>query len=148
MYSTHERPYFKGSIVAIKTMLRMLKHLYGDIPEVFDNLEIIPLLIKKICQQVNDLPKTLAVNIAIKILIKELPTSTLKKNGLIILNTLFLIVNTSSGSVIKNIEKELLPTFDDFFKAIGFYDILLRSKNSSLTQLRSSNFGIDKSQSN
>ena len=50
MYSTPDRPYFKGSIVAIKTMLRMLKKLYGDTPEVFNNLEIIPLLIKKICQ--------------------------------------------------------------------------------------------------
>lgn len=43
----------------------MLKNLYGDSPEIFDNLEIIPLLIKKICQQVNELSKTFAVNIAI-----------------------------------------------------------------------------------
>jgi len=38
--------------------------------------------------------------------------STIKKHGMIILNTLFLIVNTSTSSVIKNIEKELMPTFD------------------------------------
>jgi hypothetical protein len=33
-----------------------------------------------------------------------------------------LIVNTTAGSVIKNIEKELTPTFDTFLKAIGCYD--------------------------
>lgn len=121
-----DRPYYKGSVIAIKTMLRMLKHLFGDTPEIFDNLEIIPLLIKKICQQVSDLSKTLAVNIAIQILLKELPVSTINKHGMIILNTLFLIVNTSSGSVIKNIEKELVPTFDSFLQALGCYDVLLR----------------------
>jgi len=74
------RPYYKGSSFAIKTMLRLLTHLYADQSNAFDNLEIVPILIQKICSQVDELPKNLAVNIAIQILIKELPQRTLKKN--------------------------------------------------------------------
>jgi hypothetical protein len=37
-----------------------------------------------------------------------------------------MIVNQSTGSVIKSVEEELQPTFEEFFKAIGCYDILVR----------------------
>jgi hypothetical protein len=37
-----------------------------------------------------------------------------------------MIVNQSTGSVIKSVEKELQPTFEEFFKTIGCYDILVR----------------------
>ena len=46
---SQDRPYYKGSIVALKTMLRLLNELYGDEPEIFNSLEIIQLLIKKVC---------------------------------------------------------------------------------------------------
>ena len=54
-------------------MLRLLNELYGDEPEIFNRLEIIQLLIKKVCYQGHELPKNLAVNIAIRILIEYLP---------------------------------------------------------------------------
>lgn len=74
------RPYYKGSSVAIKTMIRLLIKLYEDQPEALDNLEVIPLLVQKVCHQVLDLPKNLALNKAIQILIKELPERVLKLN--------------------------------------------------------------------
>lgn len=43
------RPYYKGSSFAIKTMLRLLTQLYQDQTDAFDNLEIVPILIQKVC---------------------------------------------------------------------------------------------------
>jgi hypothetical protein len=54
------RAQYNGSVVALKTMLRLLTNFYGDRPQVFDSLEIVRILIKKICQITN-----LAVNIAL-----------------------------------------------------------------------------------
>lgn len=45
-------PFYKGSAVALKTLIRFLKKLYGDAPAIFDNLEIVSILIKRICNQV------------------------------------------------------------------------------------------------
>jgi hypothetical protein len=74
----------------------------------------------------------LAVNIAIQILLEELPVSTVKKHAMIIVNTLYLIVNTTAPSVIKNIEKELTPTFDSFLRATGCYDVKRTEEDTKL----------------
>ncbi len=42
-------PFYKGSAVALKTLIRFLRKLYGDTPEVFNHLEIVSILIKRIC---------------------------------------------------------------------------------------------------
>lgn len=34
-------PSYKGSAVALKTMIRFLRNLYGDAPNIFRNLEIV-----------------------------------------------------------------------------------------------------------
>jgi len=47
-----ERSYLKGSIRAIKIMLRTVRALYGEGPEgdqAIDNLEFIQILIHKLC---------------------------------------------------------------------------------------------------
>ena len=59
----------RGSVYALKTMIRFLKQLYGDSPNIFNRLEIVSILIKRICNQVQELPKNLAINIAIKLLV-------------------------------------------------------------------------------
>ena len=63
----------RGSVYALKTMIRFLKQLYGDSPDIFNRLEIVSILIKRICNQVQELPKNLAINISIKLLVQELP---------------------------------------------------------------------------
>ena len=73
-------------------MINLIKQLYTNNEEALDNLEIIQLLIKKICNQVDDLAKNLAVNIAIRIMIKNLPLRTVKKNAHILAHTLFKII--------------------------------------------------------
>ncbi len=66
-----QRSYFKGSIIAIKTMIRMVNKIYeteGDrIGDIYDKLEFIQILIKKICHLAygSDLPKKVAANIAL-----------------------------------------------------------------------------------
>jgi hypothetical protein len=102
-------------------MLSLMKQLYGDQEEVFDNLEIVQLLIKKICCQVDELAKNLAVNIAIKILIKHLPARTVKKNAHTLVNTLFKILQQSNDSVVVYVCGEIKPTLDKLFERIGIY---------------------------
>lgn len=98
------RPYYKGSSYAIKTMLKLLTKLYEDQPDAFDQLEIIPILIQKICSQVEELPKNLAVNIAIQILIQYLPKRTMKQNCHLILKTLFNILTQSTDAVVLSVQ--------------------------------------------
>lgn len=45
-------PFYKGSAVALKTLIRFLRELYGNSADIFNNLEIISILIKRICNQV------------------------------------------------------------------------------------------------
>lgn len=75
--------------MAIKTMLKLLNGIYADQPDAVDNLEIIPILIQKLCIQSKDLNRNLAVNIAVEIIIKYLPLRALKKNCLSLLRALF-----------------------------------------------------------
>jgi len=110
-------------------MLNILKQLYGDQEEVFDNLEIVQLLIKKICNQVDELAKNLAVNIAIKILIKHLPLRTVKKNAHLLVSTLFKIMQQSNDSVVVYVCGEIKPTLDKLLEKIGIYS----HKTQSLT---------------
>jgi hypothetical protein len=54
----------------------MVKEIYGpDDETIFQSLEFIQILIQKICHLAygNDLPKKVAANLALQILIQELP---------------------------------------------------------------------------
>jgi len=68
-------------------------------------LEIVRILIKKICQITN-----LAVNIALQVLIKELPAQTIVQHIGPMTETLFQLLNTASDSIVKQIENEIYPT--------------------------------------
>ena len=56
-------------------MLKLLNQLFGDTPEVLSNLEIVGILIKKICHVAyeSDIRKKLALTFALPTVIKELP---------------------------------------------------------------------------
>jgi hypothetical protein len=56
-------------------MLDMLNTLFGDTPEVFANLEIVSILIKKVYHLAyeQDLRKKLAVTCALPVVLKKLP---------------------------------------------------------------------------
>jgi hypothetical protein len=66
---SNDMPFFKGSTVALKTMIRLLAKLYADKPQVFNGLEIISILVKRICNQVQEFGRNLALNSAVRILI-------------------------------------------------------------------------------
>lgn len=74
-----QRSYLKGSIRAIKIMIRTVKQIYGpgeqEINEAFEKLEFVQLLIQKVCHIAygQDQPNKVAMNIALQIIIKELP---------------------------------------------------------------------------
>ena len=108
-------PFYKGSAVALKTLIRFLRKLYGDAPEIFNNLEIVEILIKRICNQVQEPRKNLAINIAIRILIKELPNYAVEKHSETLMGRLFLILNQSSDSVVKSIEERVRPNMEQLF---------------------------------
>jgi len=56
-------------------MLKLLNQLFGDTPEVLSNLEIVGILIKKICHLAYepDIRKKLALTFALLTVIRELP---------------------------------------------------------------------------
>ena len=105
-------PFYKGSAVALKTMIRFLRKLYGDAPAIFNSLEIVSILIKRICNQVQEPRKNLAINIAIRILITELPNEAVVRHSETLMGRLFLILNQSSDSVVKSIEERVRPNME------------------------------------
>ena len=56
-------------------MLQLLNDLFGDQPDVLSNLEIVGILIRKVCHLAyeQDLRKKLAVTFALPTVINELP---------------------------------------------------------------------------
>ena len=56
-------------------MLKLLNQLFGDTPEILSNLEIVGILIKKICHLAfePDIRKKLALTFALPRVIRELP---------------------------------------------------------------------------
>lgn len=76
----------------------MVKSIYGeDDHEIYENLEFVQILINKICHLAygQDLPKKVAANIALQIIIKELPARTIRFHYVSFLDSLFHILNTS-----------------------------------------------------
>ena len=109
---TKDFPFYKGSAIALKTLIRFLTKLYGDSPDIFNNLEIVSILIKRICNQVQEPRKNIAINIAIRILIKELPNYAVNQHSETLMGRLFLILTQSSESVVRSIEERVRPTIE------------------------------------
>lgn len=125
-----QRPYQKGSVRALKTMLRLVKQVYGeDADHAFEALEFVEVLIQKICHLCygQDLPKKVAANIGLRILIRELPPASLRKHWQAMLDTLFHILNTNNDSLIYQVEQECTSTVDALFAKIGLYSERLLS---------------------
>ena len=70
-------------------MIRFLVKLFGDKPQVFNGLEIISILVKRICNMIQELGRNLALNIVVRILIKELSNFAVRQHSETLMNTLF-----------------------------------------------------------
>lgn len=82
--------YFEGTVVCLDTMLQLLNKLFGDKPEAFAGLEIVSILIKKVCHLAyeQDLRKKLAVTFALPPVLRELPTLAIRRHSEHILDAL------------------------------------------------------------
>jgi hypothetical protein len=105
-------------------MLQLLNQLFGDRPEVFANLEIVGILIKKICHLAyeQDLRKKLAVTFALPTVIRELPTLAIRTHSDHILDALCQILNTSSELSVPSAQREYQATLELLFEKIGLFD--------------------------
>ena len=128
---SQDYPFYKGSAVALKTLIRFLKKLYGDAPAIFDNLEIVSILIKRICNQVQEPRKTLAINSAILILIQELPNYAVVRHSETLMVRLFLFLHQSSDSVVKSIEESVRPNLEKLLEELGMYKMCERVNEQS-----------------
>ena len=82
--------YFEGTVVCLETMLQLLNDLFGDQPDVLSNLEIVGILIRKVCHLAyeQDLRKKLAVTFALPTVINELPIQAIRLHSEHILEAL------------------------------------------------------------
>ena len=71
-------------------MLQLLNKLFGNRPQIFASLEIVGILIKKICHLAyeQDLRKKLAVTFALPTIIRELPAIAIRAHSEHILDAL------------------------------------------------------------
>jgi hypothetical protein len=115
-------------------MLQLLNQLFGDRPEVFSNLEIVGILIKKICHLAyeQDLRKKLAVTFALPTIIKMLPAIAIRAHSEHILDALCQILNTSSELSVPSAQREYQATLEQLFEKIGLFspDIINSPKDS------------------
>lgn len=61
------------------------------------------------------------MNIALQIVIKELPSTTVKKNFNSFIDALFHILNISNEQLIHQVEQESRKTLDILFEKVGIY---------------------------
>jgi len=96
-HKQQQRSYYIGSNIALKTMLKFLNEIYDGQPEVFSKLEIVQILIQKVCHLAygHEIPKKVAANRALHIIIEELPVEALKKHCFIFLESLFFVLGNS-----------------------------------------------------
>ena len=78
-------------------MMETLQAIYGDDSKAYESLEIIKILIHKLCHIAYgaELPNKVAMNIALRILLDELPEGTIKANYSAILDAIFHVLNIS-----------------------------------------------------
>ncbi len=123
-------------------MIRTVREIYGpdeeSITEAFDNLEFIQVLIQKLCHIAygQDLPNKVAMNIALQILIQELPSITIKNNWSSFLDALFHVLSISHEQLVNQVEQECKKTLNMFFEKIGTYQPGLLSATRNDTELQ------------
>jgi len=124
--------YFEGTVVCLDTMLQLLNRLYGDRPEAFSNLEIVSILIRKVCHLAyeQDLRKKLAVTFALPPLLRELPALAIRRHSDHILDALCQILNTSPELSVPAAQREFQATLELLFEKIGLFSpALLQSRD-------------------
>jgi hypothetical protein len=89
-------------------MLKLLNQLFGDRPEAFSRLEIVGILIRKVCHLAyeQDLRKKLAVTFALPPVIRELPVLAICRHSGHILDALCQIMNTSPELSVPSAQRE------------------------------------------
>ncbi len=119
-------------------MLQLLNQLFGDRPELFSSLEIVGILIKKVCHLAyeQDLRKKLAVTFALPAVIKELPAQAIRRHSDHILAALCQILNTSSELSVPSAQREYQATLELLFEKIGLFSPeLIQSRDPADRQL-------------
>ena len=107
-------------------MIETVRSIYGDGPDgdkVFENLEFIQILIQKLCHIAygTDLPNKVAMNIALRIVIEDLPEGTIRANYSSFLDALFHVLNITHEQLVYQVEQECRTTLDKFFEKVGIY---------------------------
>ena len=115
--------YFEGTVVCLETMLKLLNQLFGERLELFSSLEIVGILIKKVCHLAyeQDLRKKLAVTFALPTVIRELPAQAIRRHSDHILDALCQILNTSSELSVPSAQREYQATLEQLFDKIGLF---------------------------
>jgi len=130
--------YFEGTVVCLETMLQLLNQLFGDRPEAFSSLEIVSILIRKVCHLAyeQDLRKKLAVTFALPPLLRELPVLAIRRHSDHILDALCQILNTSSELSVPTAQREFQATLELLFEKIGLFSpALIQSRSPEDVQL-------------
>ena len=81
-----------------------------------------------------DLPKKVAANKALQLIIKSLPRGTLKFNKTTILDSVFHVLNSNSEKLIAQVEEECRNTLSLFFEKVGIYEESLINSESEEDQ--------------
>lgn len=69
-----------------------------------------------------EIPNKVAMNIALQVLIRELPAGTVKQNYATALDALFHVLNISHDHLVYQVETESRKTLDQFFEKVGVYN--------------------------
>jgi hypothetical protein len=90
-------------------MIETIKSVYGTGSEnekAFENLEVIQVLIQKLCHIAYgaDLPNKVAMNIALRIVIEDLPEAVIRANYSSFLDAIFHVLNISHEQLVYQVE--------------------------------------------
>ena len=104
----------------------MLGNLFHDRPEVFCKLEIVEILIKKICHFAydQDIRKKLAITFALPTVLKVFPTQAICNHSQQILDALCQNLNSSIERLVPSAQNAYRETLELFLEKIGFFDPL------------------------
>lgn len=121
------RFYMKGSLRAIKNIIRTIKAVYGEgreLDQAFESLEFVQILIQKLCHLAygNDLPNKVAMLIAFQLIFKEMPVSVLKQNYASFLDAIIHVLNLTNEQLISQVEAECRKTLTLLLTKLGLCD--------------------------
>ncbi len=106
-------------------MFKTVKAIYPEEEheQVFESLEFIQILIHKFCHIAygQDLPNKVAMNMALQIVIKELPALTIRNNFGSIFDAIYHVLNISHEQLVYQVEMECRATLDLLLEKVGLY---------------------------